>query len=205
MEITVKDNGKGIPIDLLGKLGTRGETHGKEDGSGLGLFHARTSCEAWGGNLSIKSQLGVGTTVSISLPRSNPPPWFVSQLSLTSNSIVVVFDDDTSIHRIWQGYFDAKRVHSRGISIIHISTPNEFKQWVTENKVAEKGVLYLVDFEFMGFNETGLDLIESLGINANSILVTSRYEEKKVQERCSVLGVPLIPKGMAGFVPLVIR
>jgi hypothetical protein len=38
-----------------------------------------------------------------------------------------------------------------------------------------------------------------------AILVTSRYEETRIRERCEKLGVRLIPKPMAGFVPIEIQ
>src|SRR5262249_26315782 len=65
--------------------------------------------------------------------------------------------------------------------------------------------LFLVDFEFLGFDIVGLDIIENLGIQSRSILVTSHYEEMKLRIRCEHLGVQLIPKGMAGFVPITIE
>jgi signal transduction histidine kinase len=40
IQIEIQDNGKGIPKELLPRLGAKGETHGKPGGSGLGLFHA---------------------------------------------------------------------------------------------------------------------------------------------------------------------
>ena len=40
--ITIQDDGKGIPEEIIGKLGNRGVTFGKDEGSGLGLFHAKT-------------------------------------------------------------------------------------------------------------------------------------------------------------------
>jgi hypothetical protein len=45
-------------------------------------------------------------------------------------------------------------------------------------------------------------LIETLDIARQSILVTSRFEEPAVRARCEHLGVKLIPKGLAGFVPI---
>ena len=68
--IVIQDSGKGIPKELLPRLGRRGETFGKVGGSGLGLFHAKQSVERWGGSLSIDSSLGVGTKVVITLPSS---------------------------------------------------------------------------------------------------------------------------------------
>jgi signal transduction histidine kinase len=71
-EITIRDNGKGIPAELLARLGGRGETHGKAGGSGLGLYQARTAVETWSGSLDIASELGKGTTITILLPLAKP-------------------------------------------------------------------------------------------------------------------------------------
>ena len=53
--VSVQDNGKGIPPEVLATLGRRGETHGKAGGSGLGLYHAQTSAESCGGCPEITS------------------------------------------------------------------------------------------------------------------------------------------------------
>ncbi|MBI4668495.1 MAG: HAMP domain-containing histidine kinase, partial [Elusimicrobia bacterium] len=121
--LKVQDNGPGIPKEILAKLGQRGETHGKAGGSGLGLYHARTSLESWGGSLEIASERMSdraiergeqetegerhGTTVTLKLPLAKPPSWFVSQLEIDPQSAVVILDDDTSIHQVWQGRFSA--------------------------------------------------------------------------------------------------
>lgn len=71
--LSVQDDGKGIPPDILAKLGRRGETHGKAGGSGLGLHHARTSAESWGGSLELSSEIGKGTTATLLLPLAPTP------------------------------------------------------------------------------------------------------------------------------------
>ena len=60
----------------------------------------------------------------------------------------------------------------------------------------------MIDYELLNQSISGLDLIEELGIADFSILVTSRYEESKIKENCSRLGLKLIPKAMAGYVPV---
>ncbi len=202
IEITVGDNGKGIPPEILAKLGQRGETHGKSGGSGLGLYHARTSVQSWGGKLRIESTQGAGTSVIITLPRAPSPSWFVSTLSLAPGTSVVVVDDDSSIHQVWQGRFDSLRVTEKQVEIVHLSTPDQFRDWVKANETKAHTAVYLVDYELLEFTETGLSLISELNLGKQSILVTSRFEERHILEGCQKLEVRLIPKGMAGFVPV---
>lgn len=72
IEIKVIDSGKGIPKPLIDKLGSKGISFGKEGhqtaGSGLGLYHAMTTVKSWGGDLTIASVEGQGTTVTIKIP-----------------------------------------------------------------------------------------------------------------------------------------
>ncbi|MBI4670031.1 MAG: sensor histidine kinase [Elusimicrobia bacterium] len=235
--LKVQDNGKGIPPDILSKLGQKGVTHGKAGGSGLGLYHAMTSLESWGGSLDLDSRPApqsfgdgdaasgrgrlrgndekCGTTVIIKLPKAQPPEWFVSTLELEPNGTIVVLDDDTSIHQVWQGRFSAEggsafsgdslRVKDHGIELFHFSTPQELRIWAQNNSSKVQNTLYLVDYELLGHRETGLVLIENLGLGRQAVLVTSRFEEKGILEECLRLGVRMIPKGLAGFVPITIR
>ncbi len=202
IEIRVTDNGKGIPPEILAKLGRRGETHDKEGGSGLGLYHARTSIESWGGNLRIASKVGEGTAITLTIPRAPSPNWFVSRLPLVPGTSIVVVDDDSSIHQVWQGRFDSLRVTEKQIEVVHLSTPDQFRDWVKVNETKAHQAVYLVDYELLGFTDTGLSLISELNLGKQSVLVTSRFEERHILEGCQKLEVRLIPKGMAGFVPV---
>lgn len=203
--IQIRDNGKGIPPEILPKLMQRGETHGKRGGSGLGLYHAKTTAESWEGSLELVSTLGFGTTVTLTLPRSNPPAWFVEGVQISEGGTIVVIDDDQSIHSVWQSRFDSMKLSEHGIQMLHFAAPDEVEQWVRgqERKCAE--IVYLCDYEFLGFKVNGLQLIERLGIEKEAILVSSRYEETHVRCEAERLGVGLIPKGIAAYVPLTVR
>lgn len=199
IQVRVADTGKGIPPELLPKLGNRGETHGKSDGSGLGLYHARISVEKWGGKLEIQSALGTGTAIALTLPKAS---WFMKELRPKPNSRVVILDDDESVHHIWQGRADSVRLNDHGIRLVHLATPEELRAWTAKASKLGTAAQYLLDYEIIGSKDTGLDLMEELGIAAQSILVTSHYEEPSILERCLKLAVPLVPKGMAGIVPI---
>lgn len=67
--ILIADNGVGIPPDVLARIGEKGLTLGKgERGNGLGVHHAFEVIHRHGGDLNFQSQVGRGTTVTITLP-----------------------------------------------------------------------------------------------------------------------------------------
>jgi signal transduction histidine kinase len=73
VEITVADTGSGIPADALPHIFDRfyrvDEARAQQaDESGLGLAIVRSIVEAHGGRIDVASEVGVGTTFTISLP-----------------------------------------------------------------------------------------------------------------------------------------
>ena len=204
--IIVSDNGKGIPPEILAKLGERGVTHGKEgtaSGSGIGVFHARETIEKFGGKFQIQSKVGMGTMITITLPRVAAPSWFVETIVLPENSTVTSADDDQTIHQIWAGRLSSAGSEAAGIKHTNFTSLARFVEWasVNQTQVAQ----FFVDYEFLGQNGNGLDAIERAGIAAKAILVTSRYEEPQVLARAAKMGVKIIPKGLAPYVPLEIE
>jgi PAS domain S-box-containing protein len=73
--IRVRDQGIGIPPADLPRLFEafhRAENVGKVPGTGLGLAIARQAVEMHGGTIGVESQVGVGTTFTITLPLHPP-------------------------------------------------------------------------------------------------------------------------------------
>ena len=60
--------GCGIAPDLQAKIFEPFVTHGKAQGTGLGMAIAKNVIEAHGGFVALQSTVGVGTTVEIVLP-----------------------------------------------------------------------------------------------------------------------------------------
>lgn len=78
IEIHIKDNGIGIPEDAKEKLFSkfyraRNAKAIKPQGTGLGLFLAKTIVEGHGGAINYKSKENEGTTFTISLPKKPKP------------------------------------------------------------------------------------------------------------------------------------
>ena len=73
VELTVSDNGIGIPADKLQEVlepfGQVDDTNARQHGgTGLGLPITKSLIEMHGGNFTLHSELGHGTTAAITLP-----------------------------------------------------------------------------------------------------------------------------------------
>ena len=65
--ISISDNGQGILPQIHDRVFEKGFTT-KDDGNGLGLYHAKVEVEKYGGTISFITQNQKGTTFTISLP-----------------------------------------------------------------------------------------------------------------------------------------
>jgi two-component system, OmpR family, manganese sensing sensor histidine kinase len=76
MQIAVRDTGAGIAPQHLARVFDRfwqaDPTRGVESGSGLGLAIARALARRHGGDVSLASELGEGSTFTLTLPRRPP-------------------------------------------------------------------------------------------------------------------------------------
>ncbi|MFT5816820.1 MAG: signal transduction histidine kinase, partial [Lentimonas sp.] len=69
--LSVKDNGLGIDLKKHGEkvFGLRRTFHRNKDSKGIGLFITKAQVEAMEGSISIESELNIGTTFTIRLPK----------------------------------------------------------------------------------------------------------------------------------------
>lgn len=68
IHITVQDNGSGIPSDFIDNGLFLPFKTTKKNGFGIGLYQCKTLIEGHGGNISVESAVGEGTTFTIKLP-----------------------------------------------------------------------------------------------------------------------------------------
>ena len=116
--ISVQDTGIGVPEDKLGKLFeefSQAEVSTTRDygGTGLGLAIARRFCRMLGGDVTVESSVGEGSTFSIQLPAALPsalraaaktapttaveeprPPASIPALPTHPGRTILVIDDD---------------------------------------------------------------------------------------------------------------
>jgi hypothetical protein len=202
VSILIEDNGKGIPPEVLSKLGQPGNTFGKSRGNGLGLSHAISAVQSWNGKIEFSDRNGGGTQVRILLPRAKAPGWFVPELKLKQKQVVVTLDDDASIHEIWERKLGEKSGFASEVELVQFNTGESFDQWVRTEGAKRDSVTYLCDYELSGSDLNGLQLIERLGIAKQSVMVTNRFDEEQVRLKCDEIGIGLIPKTLAARVPI---
>jgi len=82
IEITVTDTGigmseKDIEIALLPFRQVDGSLSRRHEGTGLGLPLAKSLAELHGGTLTLESEVGIGTTVTVRLPAKPPGDWVI--------------------------------------------------------------------------------------------------------------------------------
>ncbi|WP_456434512.1 two-component system sensor histidine kinase NtrB [Thermosulfuriphilus sp.] len=71
--LCVADNGPGISPEIKGKIFLPGQTYGKVNGRGFGLFGSKKIVEAHGGQMWFETYIGKGTKFFIKLPIRGHP------------------------------------------------------------------------------------------------------------------------------------
>ena len=198
--IEISDCGRGIPKEVLSKIGERGFSFGKPKGTGLGVHYAKKLIEGWGGSFSISSEIDRGTAVRVSLPVAKTPAWYTNTIFLGDSKTVVIVDDDPTIHALWQ---ERLKVVRTDLTIEHFFEPDSVMSWIVQNRqVLDKSVL-LTDYNLNSEAGDGISILERFGgVHPSSVMVTSAFDDVGLQEQCEKLNVKILPKSVMNFVPI---
>lgn len=195
--IDITDNGKGIPEKIINDLGVKNISHGKQSsptsGFGIGVKHAYDTIKLLNGTITVLSQVGAGTTFKISLPIAKTPNWFLNEIRLNLNNVILILDDDQEIHQVWDKKFEQFPLKRH-----HFFNSNKLREWIQNNP--DSDFILLSDYELIGESATGLELIEQLGIQNRSILATSHYQDIVNQKST----IKVIPKSLVFDLNLVL-
>ncbi|MCJ7654154.1 MAG: response regulator [Dehalococcoidia bacterium] len=103
IRIAITDHGTGIPQELLQKIFDPYFTT-KQKGSGLGLATSNSIVHNYGGHISVKSELGAGSTFYVYLPavkkRASPKKAEQKESTPVSMNRILVMDDEDTVRKV---------------------------------------------------------------------------------------------------------
>lgn len=209
VKILIEDNGSGIPDEVLDKINNRELiTHGKQNGHGLGLSVVYDMLERNHGEIEIYSATesdsydGSGTTIQLKFPTVTTPDWVLDEINLLKDNIVVILDDDSSIHKGWDSRLSYILEKITTLTVKHFTNGVEALAFIENLSAADKEKVYLMsDYELIGQELNGLEIIAQAEIN-RYMLVTSHYANISVRKTASQNNVKILPKDLVHIVPI---
>lgn len=198
VKITIQDNGKGMSTEVIHKImQNTAFTEGKADGHGIGLTQVRNTLKRAQGKMSIESKLGEGTKMILEFSRTKAPRWIAEEIRLGLEDIVVILDDDRSIHVAWDTRFESIVRKAPQLKIHHFQTYQAAFHFIQALTNTEKDKVFLLtDYELVKQKSSGLSLVENTKIK-RAILVTSHYANIDIQKRANRLNTKILPKQLA--------
>ncbi|MCE3268873.1 MAG: hypothetical protein K0R49_1125 [Burkholderiales bacterium] len=198
--ISIQDNGKGMPLSVKEKiLNSIAVTEGKQNGNGIGFGQIHDALANNEGTLEIETEVDSGTKVIITFPKIETPSWIAEKIDLYNDTLVVILDDDESIHGAWRARFKKSAPH---LTCVHFKDGSMAITFINDlDAVAKSKVFLLTDYELLQQDLDGLDIISETGIKS-SILVTSHHNNPEVRELAKRTNTKILPKPLAPDVPI---
>ena len=206
IRIKIRDNGLGMPEDVISKIKNQvAVTHGKENGHGVGLTQVADTLRNNDGQLSIDSEIGIGTCMTLEFPVIEPPNWIADSIALNSNDIVVVLDDDPDIHAALGMYLAKTLVEHKKIKVQHFTQANDVIGFVQNlSETERKKIIILTDYELLKQELDGIKMIALLQ-PIRALLITSHHDNSNVQRQAEEHQLKIIPKHLVHEVPIYVR
>jgi PAS domain S-box-containing protein len=203
VKIIIIDNGSGMPSELVKKITDNIIfTEGKKQGHGIGLSQVREVLQLNQGKFEVESKPGKGTKVILTFPRLAAPNWIAEKINLGMQDIVIILDDDSSIHFAWDKRFEPILQQAPDIKMQHFKQGQVALDYI--NKLSDKErtkVFLLTDYELLKQELNGLDVVARCDVK-RSVLVTSHYTNKVILDRAISIGTKVLPKQLASEIPI---
>lgn len=183
VQFTVIDDGQGIPIEIINRIGEKGFTHGKKFGSGLGLFGALQFAAENNGRVIISSEQKQGAELTLVLPKKSK-----LKIILASDTKVFVLDDDELVLNTWKTKLNDLLLDR---PVEYFKSASKLSEQI---KKFDQNEIYIFSDYNLNNEANGLDFIESNGLQGQCALVTGQASDSKVIARAKLLKVPVIAK-----------
>jgi PAS domain S-box-containing protein len=206
VEIIISDTGNGMSVEQVGHIMNDAIIISqKENGHGIGLVQVKETLQNNQGRLNIESTKDTGTKIILTFPRVKTPSWIVEEIRIKSGDIIIILDDDRSIHMAWESRFKSLLRNNPDIKVNHFRRGEDVIDFIDEMQKSERNkILLLSDYELLGQPFNGLDVIKKTKCE-RAILVTSYYSKSDVRSRASKMDVKLLPKHLAHEIPIEIH
>ena len=192
VNIAIQDNGKGMPQKMVEKF-MRNEAVAttKIGGFGIGTSQIRDALKEFNGKQFIESTPNVGTKITLTIPKSDKPTWAIEQITLCRGDTVVILDDDVLVHHLWE---DRLKKHLHDISLKFFENGQDVVEFINAFKAKDKLTL-LLDYELRNQELNGLEIIQKSKLKSSqSIIVSSIYNRKEIQDGAEALDTKILPK-----------
>lgn len=192
--VDIVDNGSGVARSIQESIFNEGITHGKPNGTGYGLYHARKYLQSWLGDIYFMGSSASGTRFRINLPL-----WRVPKIAIDENDTIVIFEDkDIEVERIKKSITLSKKTNR----ILHFKNHIELFKWYERLPESEKSIVLLADYDLGEDSLAGTDVIRSLKKFDKSVLITDSHEDARIYDLSKTMDVPLVPKSIIERVSL---
>jgi len=203
--IAIIDNGKGMPKELIENIESNAhKSYDKEGGHGVGWSQIYDTIQRNLGKFAIYSTIGKSTKVVLAFPKIRTPSWIAEEIKVIKDDVIVVVDDEPSIHMAWDTKLAPFIDKMSTLQIQHFSIGAEAVTFINNLSARDKkNICLLTDYELINQNLNGLDIVEQTGIK-RSTLVTSHYTNLDIRERARKSRIKILPKELAFAVSIML-
>lgn len=203
ISIVIQDNGIGLTSQQTQQLNEYQSIHStKKEGMGLGTQYTLDFIDKYQAYLYYHSEYGVGTQATLTLTREPCPIWLAYQITFDGDALIIIADDDHTIHQAWEQKIKQSVPDSKQIAIKHFHSCHSCLEFInTLTPQTKNKAILLADYEFLKESSNGLKLIEQAQITP-SFLVTSYYSDETILKQAVLLNAKVIPKLLTANIEL---
>ena len=186
-----------MPQELIDSINNKThKSYDKKNGHGLGWRQIRDTIERNLGRFSIGSSEGKWTIINLYFPLVRTPSWVASNIKVIKDDIIVVIDDEPSVHIAWDTKLAPFISKMPTLEVKHFTKGSAALKFLGKLTEKEKQkICLLTDYELLKQKLNGLDIVEQTGIK-RATLVTSHYADFKIRERAKKSRIKILPKDL---------